>query len=80
MKMHGEAEVKLHHCSPPHYVVVGGQLHGLVALPAGERASDSRWIGGWVGPRAGPEAMEKKILHQSVIEPVVRRSTDRSIP
>jgi hypothetical protein len=27
----------------------------------GERAPDSHWIGDWVGPRAGLEAVEKRI-------------------
>jgi len=29
---------------------VSGQLHALAALPPGERAPSTHWIGGWVGP------------------------------
>jgi hypothetical protein len=28
-------------------------------LTPGEKAAGTRWIGGWVGPRAGPGDMEK---------------------
>jgi hypothetical protein len=38
---------------------VCGQLHTLAALPHGETASGTHWIGGWVGPRAGMDAVEK---------------------
>jgi hypothetical protein len=31
---------------------VGGQLHAPAALPPGKRPG-TRFIGGWVGPRAG---------------------------
>jgi hypothetical protein len=35
--------------------LVGGrdQLHALVALPPGERATGTHWVGDWVSPRAG---------------------------
>jgi hypothetical protein len=37
---------------------------------AGERAPGTHWIGGWVGPRASLEAVEKrKILPQPEFEP-----------
>jgi hypothetical protein len=29
----------------------GGQFHALTAIPPGERAHGTHWIGGWVGPR-----------------------------
>jgi hypothetical protein len=32
-------------------MVVSGQLHAPDALPPGERATGTHWIGGWVGPR-----------------------------
>jgi hypothetical protein len=38
---------------------VSGQLHTLAALPPGERAPGTHWIGGWVDPRAGSDDMEK---------------------
>jgi hypothetical protein len=35
-----------------------------IRFTPGERARSSRWIGGWVGPRAGLDPVEKrKILH-----------------
>jgi hypothetical protein len=39
---------------------VSGQLHGPAALPSRERAPDTDWIGGWVGPRASPDAVVKR--------------------
>jgi hypothetical protein len=39
---------------------MSGQLHATAALPPGERAPDTHWIGGWVGPRAGPDDVEKR--------------------
>jgi hypothetical protein len=35
------------------------QLHAPAALTPGEKDSDTHWIGGWVGPRAGLEELEK---------------------
>lgn len=61
---------------------LNNQLHGLVSLPAGERAPDSHWIGGWMGTRAGLEGMEKEKYLAPVenrtpaVQPVVRRYTD----
>jgi hypothetical protein len=43
---------------------VSGKLHALAALPPRERALGTHWIGGWVGPRVGLDAVEKRqILH-----------------
>jgi hypothetical protein len=43
---------------------VSGQLHVPAALPPGEKAPGTHWIGGWVGPSVGLDAVEKrKILH-----------------
>jgi hypothetical protein len=43
---------------------VSGQLHARAVLPPGERAPNTHWLGGWVGPRAGLDVVEKtKILH-----------------
>jgi hypothetical protein len=39
---------------------VSGQLHAPTALPPGERAPGTHWIGGWVGPGAGRDDVEKK--------------------
>jgi hypothetical protein len=41
-----------------------GQLHAPAALPPGEKAPATRWIGSWVDPRVGLDAVEKrKFLH-----------------
>jgi hypothetical protein len=55
---------------------VSGQLHALPALTPG-----THWIGGWVGPRIGLDATEKKKLvpvgnRTLVVQPVARRNTD----
>jgi hypothetical protein len=43
---------------------VSDQLHPLAAFIPRERAPSTHWIGGWVGPRVGLDAVEKrKILH-----------------
>jgi hypothetical protein len=49
----------------------------------GERAPGTHWIGGWVDPRAGFDAVEKtKILHSREWNPgrPARRITDLAIP
>jgi hypothetical protein len=45
---------------------VSGQLHAPAAL-SGVRAPGTHWIGGWVRPKAGLEAVVKKI--NSITEP-----------
>jgi len=39
---------------------VSGQLHALAALPPGE-SPGTHYIGGWVGPRAGLDAVARRI-------------------
>jgi hypothetical protein len=39
-------------------VIGGGQLHATAPLPLEERASSTYWIGGRVGPTAGPDDVE----------------------
>jgi hypothetical protein len=39
---------------------VSGQLHAMAALPPGERAPGTHWIGGWVDSSAGLDDMEKR--------------------
>jgi len=39
-----------------------GQLHAPAALKHRERAPDTHWMGGWVGPRAVQDAVVKKII------------------
>jgi hypothetical protein len=54
----------------------------------GERAPDSHWIGGWVGPRAGLDDVEKRTFltlrgsnsDPSVIQSEANRYTDYAIP
>jgi hypothetical protein len=38
---------------------VSGQLHAMAYLPPG-RDLRTQWIGGWVGPRAGLNDVEKR--------------------
>jgi len=44
---------------------VNGQLYTPTSLPPKERAPCIRWIGGWVGPRTGLDAvpMREMSLH-----------------
>jgi hypothetical protein len=37
-----------------------GQLHAPAAFNTGERAPDTHWLGGWVGPRAGLDMVSKR--------------------
>jgi hypothetical protein len=54
----------------------------------GEREPGTHWIGGWVGPRAGLEDVEKTKflilpgleLRSSVVQPVASCYTDYAIP
>jgi hypothetical protein len=51
----------------------------------GERATCTHWLGGWLGPRAGLDDMEKGTFlasnsDPSTIQPVVSRYTDSTIP
>jgi hypothetical protein len=62
-------------------MVVNGQLLAPAALHK-ERALSSHWIGGWVGPRAGLEAMVKRKipipcreLEHLTIQPLAQRYT-----
>jgi hypothetical protein len=58
--------------------LAGGEWSG--SRP-GERAPGTRWIGGWVNPRAGVDDVQKrKFLNLPVVQPVVSRYTDCAIP
>jgi hypothetical protein len=37
---------------------VSGQLHSPAALTPGKEPRGAHWIGGWVGPRTGLDAVE----------------------
>jgi hypothetical protein len=59
-----------------------GQLHVPAALPPGKEPPVTHWTGGWVGPRAGLDAVVKrKILspcrqsNPPIIQPVTQRCT-----
>jgi len=39
---------------------VGGQLYAPAAFTPGERAPSTHWIGCWVGPQAGLNAVTKR--------------------
>jgi hypothetical protein len=39
---------------------MSGQLHAQAALPPGKEPPGTHWIGGWVGPRAGMDDLEKR--------------------
>jgi hypothetical protein len=39
---------------------VNGQLHTPAALPSGERTPGTLYIGGWMGPSAGLDAVAKR--------------------
>jgi hypothetical protein len=65
---------------------VGGQLHTPAALPLEKLPPGTYWIGGWVGPRAGLDAVERKPScpcwesnpDSSALYPVGRRYADSS--
>jgi len=40
-----------------------GQLHVLAALPPEKEPSSTYWVGGWMGPRAGLNAMANRKKH-----------------
>jgi hypothetical protein len=42
----------------------------------GERAPGTHWIGGWVGPRAGMDALTLVGNRTPAVRPVARRYTD----
>jgi hypothetical protein len=64
---------------------VSGQLHSPAALPPRERAPDTQWIGGWVGPRAVLDTVVKRKIpsprwesnpRTPIVQPVAQRYTD----
>jgi hypothetical protein len=60
---------------------VSGQLHTPVAFSLRERGTDTHWIGGWVGPRAGLDEVVKDKFpaptgtRTSIIQTVAQRCT-----
>jgi hypothetical protein len=39
---------------------VNGQIYAPALLPLGKEPPPTRWVGGWVGPRAGLEAVAER--------------------
>jgi hypothetical protein len=58
---------------------VSGQLHAPATLPPRKETPDTRWIGGWVGPKGNLDDVEKwKFLKLPALElrPLVRQPVD----
>jgi hypothetical protein len=56
MKTNVEVEVLLNRSSPQHSMEVSSRIHVPAALIQ-RNNSGTRWIGGWVSPRAGQDAV-----------------------
>jgi hypothetical protein len=83
MKAYGEVNVEIHIFLTS--ALAGGEwpasLFGRFTF--GERTLGTHWMGGWVGPRAGLDDVEKrKFLTLPGLEhqPVASRYTDYAIP
>jgi hypothetical protein len=53
---------------------VSGQIHAPAALPPGERAPGTHWVGAWVGPRAGLDDVVAVIIIIIIIQEVLGRT------
>jgi hypothetical protein len=58
---------------------LGCQLDALADLPPGETALSNHWIGGWVGPRADLDFMEKRKISCSYRESNPYSSVDQPV-
>jgi len=47
---------------------MSGQLHDPALLYPGKRVPSTRWIGGWVGPRAVPDTEVESCVFKEVAE------------
>jgi rubredoxin len=56
----GEWRYSSTHSWPPNYMDVCGYVYAPAALPPRERAAGTHWIQGWMGPRAGLDAVVKR--------------------
>jgi hypothetical protein len=68
-----------------HYMEASGQLHAPAHLTLGKKVSGTQWTVGWVGPRAGLDAMSKRNLTPArnrtpSIHTVACRYTNWAIP
>jgi hypothetical protein len=64
-------EVQFHLPWPQHKIELHGQLHAPAALPPEERVPGTYCLGGWVDPRVGLNAVEKrKIFHCRESNPI----------
>jgi hypothetical protein len=59
---------------------VTGQLHAPAALPPGERAPGTHWIGALVDPRVCLDAVEIRQNRTLAVQSVARLYTDLGIP
>jgi hypothetical protein len=65
---------------------VSGELHTPAALPPGKQSPGTRWIGVWMGPRAGLDAVKYRDCiapvesRTSAVQPVARLYTDLRTP
>jgi hypothetical protein len=88
MKTYGGVDIKFHAFLTS--VLVGGEWSASRPgrLTPAERAPDTHWIGGWVGPRTDQDDMEKRkpCLHgdsntdPSAVQPVASCYSDCGIP
>jgi hypothetical protein len=60
MKIYWEWRDSSTHSLPQHWMEVSGQLHAPATLLPGKEPPGTHWIGGWVGPRAGLDMVEKR--------------------
>jgi hypothetical protein len=62
MKTYGEVNVQIHIFLTS--ALAGGEWSASRSgrFTSGERAAGTHWIGGWVYPRAGLDAVEKRIF------------------
>jgi hypothetical protein len=58
MKVYGGVDVQIHIFLTS--ALAGGEWSVSRRSTTGERAPGTHWIGGWVGPRAGLDAVEKR--------------------
>jgi hypothetical protein len=61
---------------------VNGQLHAPAALPPGKEPPGTHCIGGWVGPRAGLDAVVRRKIsspywdtNPPIIQPIAQQYT-----